>query len=255
MDRFALGAGIDGYVCRFSRTRGHRIATVLRDYELGACLTGTYAIRPAGASARVYTAGQTYQLDAATPTDSGYRADDAEGRVVMFTLSPELVPGALADPDRELRLVRFESRDAELLDLAHAAYDARRRGLDLTAAIRRSLVAWVASHSDLSAPDPVILARREIERYWRQDLYLAHLAQGVGLQPVTFLRRFQLRYGITPVQYRIKLRLNEAARLAWLQPRRPLKEIALECGFEHEGYFHRAYRRYFGNTPGKHRAS
>lgn len=102
---------------------------------------------------------------------------------------------------------------------------------------------------DLGPRSPFARARRAIVEHHASELYLEHLAESASMHRTMFLRRFRARYGTTPVQYRIKTRLDEAARRAWLDPTCPLDTIATSVGFASRTYFHRAFRSYFGATP------
>lgn len=113
--------------------------------------------------------------------------------------------------------------------------------------------AYVARCGGLSRPDPIVRLRKEIEHHFASDLYLEHLAESAEMQRTTFLRRFARRYGVTPVQYRIKVRLNHADRLAWRDGGATTHAIAEACGFSNPSYFHRAYRAYFGATVTRRR--
>lgn len=81
------------------------------------------------------------------------------------------------------------------------------------------------------------------------DLYVAHLAEVAEMHPTVFVRKFRAKYRIPPIQYRIKTRLNEAARTGWLEPTRSMTSIADERGFQNRAYFYRAFQRYLGTTP------
>jgi AraC-like DNA-binding protein len=58
---------------------------------------------------------------------------------------------------------------------------------------------------------------------------------------------------VTPIQYRIKRRLNEACRHAWAEPTAPIGTLAMQSGFDSLPYFYRQYTACFGITPARHR--
>ena len=82
----------------------------------------------------------------------------------------------------------------------------------------------------------------------RDDLSVDRLAERTRMSPRTFARRYVDEVGRTPATTVAALRLEAASR--WLaESRRPLKRIALECGFGSEQNLRRAFVRRFGVLP------
>ena len=80
------------------------------------------------------------------------------------------------------------------------------------------------------------------------DLSVERLAERTRMSPRTFARRYVDEVGRTPAKTVSALRLEAASR--WLaESRRPLKRIALECGFGSEQNLRRAFVRRFGVLP------
>jgi transcriptional regulator GlxA family with amidase domain len=80
------------------------------------------------------------------------------------------------------------------------------------------------------------------------DLSVERLAERTRMSPRTFARRYVDEVGRTPARTVAALRLEAASR--WLaESRRPLKRIALECGFGSEQNLRRAFVRRFGVLP------
>lgn len=78
------------------------------------------------------------------------------------------------------------------------------------------------------------------------------MAEAAGLKEVRFRSLFRSNCGITPSEYLLNVRMNNAfKRLSDRQ--RPLEEIARECGFGSESYFCYAFRKYTNQTPGEYR--
>lgn len=80
------------------------------------------------------------------------------------------------------------------------------------------------------------------------DLSIERLAEHVRMSPRTFARRYVDAVGRTPARTVEALRL-EAASHALAQSGRPMKRIALECGFGSEQNLRRAFLRRFGVPP------
>jgi AraC family transcriptional regulator, arabinose operon regulatory protein len=95
----------------------------------------------------------------------------------------------------------------------------------------------------------IIAAKEEIERNIAAPLYVSHFASVAGLRPATFSRRFARFVGVTPIRYRLELRIAHARRLLLEQPTQTIATIAKAVGFEDVRFFHRAFRSVSGVTP------
>jgi len=85
-----------------------------------------------------------------------------------------------------------------------------------------------------------------------EDWSLDALQARSGLGPFVLLRAFRRLLGVTPYQYVLRQRLQSAAGML-LRDRRPVQNVALECGFGDLSEFHRRFRRVFGTTPARYR--
>ena len=74
----------------------------------------------------------------------------------------------------------------------------------------------------------------------------------MGLNPEYLCRLFKRETGQSPIARLLDIRLSHARRLL-LTTERPMKEIAVECGFVSETYFYTAFRRREGMAPGEYR--
>lgn len=91
-----------------------------------------------------------------------------------------------------------------------------------------------------------------IESRLQEPLSLMSLAEVLGLGLATFTRRFRASFGQPPHAYVLGLRVARARQLV-TGTLRPLKEIALECGFADQAHMTRAFRARHGTTPGMFR--
>ncbi|MBN3767390.1 helix-turn-helix domain-containing protein [Burkholderia sp. Ac-20365] len=80
------------------------------------------------------------------------------------------------------------------------------------------------------------------------DLSVERLAEEARMSPRTFARRYVDEVGRTPAKTVSAMRLEAASR-ALAESRRPLKRIALDCGFGSEQNLRRAFIRSFGVLP------
>ena len=102
--------------------------------------------------------------------------------------------------------------------------------------------------------DPMDRARRHIEQNFAAEVSLAEVAEAAGLSPYHFSRQFTARFGFSPMAYVRARRLEMAAERLRTGARARLIELALDCGFDSQEGFTRAFVRTFGVSPGRYRA-
>jgi AraC family transcriptional regulator len=112
---------------------------------------------------------------------------------------------------------------------------------------------------DLSTPSPsnrtdtLERVRAHIEAHLFEPLDAEGLAAVAGLSAYHFSRQFSARFGDSPMAYVRQRRLVAAAeRLAGQTPT-SLIDLALDCGFDSQEGFTRAFKRTFGEPPGQYR--
>lgn len=81
---------------------------------------------------------------------------------------------------------------------------------------------------------------------------LAVLAAEAGLEPRTFLRRFQKATGLTATDYAQRLRVAKAQELLQFG-QQPIERIAWEVGYSDPGAFRKVFLRVVGLPPGEYR--
>lgn len=77
---------------------------------------------------------------------------------------------------------------------------------------------------------------------------MADLAEQAGVGVGHFSRAFKVTFSETPTAFILKLRMAEARQIM-LTTRRPLSQIALDCGMSDQAHFSRTFRRIVGLTP------
>ena len=87
-----------------------------------------------------------------------------------------------------------------------------------------------------------------IEENYSSVITLSQLAQAAGMTPKYFCHFFQVMTGRTPIDYLNHHRV-EVACLHIMARKRPVTELAYECGFNDLSYFIRVFKRYKGTTP------
>lgn len=100
----------------------------------------------------------------------------------------------------------------------------------------------------------ISIARQYIDAHYLKDLCLDELSSAAAFSKYHFLRCFKQVYGLSPYQYVLKLRLENACSQLRLG-RRSLSEIAEETGFGDRRAFNKAFRKAYGINPMEYRAS
>ena len=78
-------------------------------------------------------------------------------------------------------------------------------------------------------------------------------AKACNISESGFRQMFFKQYGISPLQYRNRLRINRARELLEYD-NCTVAEAAYASGFENLGYFCRSYKKHMGETPQATRA-
>ncbi len=126
---------------------------------------------------------------------------------------------------------------------------------DATAAQRRALADAVAARREplvVRSDQRIRRALAHIHEHFAGELSEPRVARLVGLAPAAFSRAFRAQVGTTFVRYALGLRL-ERARTLLERTKLPLAAVAKLAGFGSVHYFHRAFTREYGSTPGAYR--
>ncbi len=93
-------------------------------------------------------------------------------------------------------------------------------------------------------------AMRYIEEHFREPINEQSVAAALNFHPYYLARLTKRYFGVTPYQYLIQCRIEEAVRLL-LHTDQPLGAIASACGFAGLSHFSTVMRRKTGLTPGE----
>jgi AraC family transcriptional regulator len=92
-----------------------------------------------------------------------------------------------------------------------------------------------------------------IEDHLDEPLTLDGIAQKAGYSPFHFSRLFLTTTRRSVMAHVRGRRLVRAARRLLSEPHLPLMDLALDCGFDSQEAFTRAFKRLFGSTPARFR--
>lgn len=140
----------------------------------------------------------------------------------------------------ERKLPGFETVCQDLLDIL------------LIQLLRRTNFSKVlASSQEHLSPDTVAV-RRYIEGHFRESLTLDLLAQQVHINKFHLAHTFRKEFGISPINYIQKLRIQESRELL-RTTNYSLSHIARTCGFSSPSYFSQRFRQAEGKSPAQYR--
>lgn len=93
---------------------------------------------------------------------------------------------------------------------------------------------------------------RDIQRFiaaeYASPLSLAKIAQRYGYSEDYTIRVFKNAFGITPYQYLIRYRLQQAERLL-VSTDKPVETVSREVGYNDFSTFYRDFRKHYGRSP------
>lgn len=87
-----------------------------------------------------------------------------------------------------------------------------------------------------------------LEQSYLENLPVSSFAKASGISVSLFRSLFSKQYGMSPIQYRNRLRIDRA-RTFLSEGGCTVSEVAYACGFENIGYFCRCYKKITGETP------
>lgn len=111
-------------------------------------------------------------------------------------------------------------------------------------ALPRRRSGWLAAVRDPEVGRALGLMHAQPERKWT----VTTLASASGLSRSAFSGRFQALVGAAPMHYLASWRMQRAMQLL-RQPRLSIGQVASRVGYDSTVAFHRAFRRYIGETP------
>lgn len=89
---------------------------------------------------------------------------------------------------------------------------------------------------------------------FQEKIELAEVIRNTGMSRSTFMRKFSQAIGVSPINYLLKLRINESCHLL-LSTGLDVAEIAYRTGFNDSNYFTRQFTRMMGMSPRQFRKS
>ncbi len=117
--------------------------------------------------------------------------------------------------------------------------------------IRKTMSDLVLTPQKASNKDCTYI-KNYIDIHYRVDLSLDQLAKETYLDKFYLVHMYKKQFGISPIQYLIEKRLNEAMHLLETT-NYAISEISNIVGFNSQSYFNQIFKKKIGLTPGAHR--
>jgi AraC family transcriptional regulator len=204
------------------------------------------------------------------PFSSGFavwRAGDEQrfdwrgvGRSQFLFIDPQIAESVLGDAHRLSPLGHKRPVVSHMVSLIFDALQADlAQGSPAGPLVGDSLIAAILAHLG-SVAVPVLAASASracgraidlIEARFDEAVSLEDLAEVSGLGPRQLCRAFKEATGLSPHQYLLRCRVENAKRL--IAGDMPLAEVALQCGFADQSQLTRTFERHAGTTPGRYR--
>lgn len=203
--------------------------------------------------------------DASTPKPAGRSYKPA--RLATFRISRALLADCAIALDLSSDKAQLRHQvvppDEILRPLAQALFadlrDQHPDGAQATDRLAMALISRLLLREHHRAAGParhgLELAREHIDAHLQSPLALEDLAGVAGMSVFHFCRVFREHMAITPHQYIVLRRIEQAKRLLWAhgsgadKANPSMLEIALACGFNTPSHFAAQFRRHTGQTP------
>lgn len=98
----------------------------------------------------------------------------------------------------------------------------------------------------------VSLATEYVSRHYKAPLSVSQIADHLGITRNYLFTLFKGELHCSPRQYILTFRLRRACELL-KHTEYSVEDIALSCGYQDPAAFSKAFRRHYGQTPGKYR--
>jgi len=232
-------AGFDPWPQNDRRLKTWLRALDRRGVILGAVDTGCFLLGSAGLLTGVSTA---LHWESAAAFAELFPNVPLSSQLVELHPRRLLCAGGTAVLDMMLEMVERE-HGVKLGDAIASRLIHRRRNLDLPASAPKSSVELAR---DLR---PVLLL---MEQHIEEPIAIIEIAAQTGLSQRSIERKFHGRFGVTPTQFYLGLRLEKANQLLRHSTLSVLA-VAIACGFTSVSYFCRAYKAHYRTSPGSDR--
>ena len=182
-----------------------------------------------------------------------YDADGTFVTVIKFDCISGALPEELSNPV-QLFLSNTEKLIHDVSVYPDPADISRCRDLYFTAKTYELLMKSLQSLQDRKSKTllrKLSPALHALSEHYAENKPIGYYASLCFMNEATFRRSFRKYTGSSPVEYRNKLRMEEADRLIW-SGEYSVREAAEAVGCFNGSFFAKTYKSYFGHTPREH---
>ncbi len=94
--------------------------------------------------------------------------------------------------------------------------------------------------SPIDKLQPVI---QYMQQHLHQDISLTELADTISVTPYYLCKLFKLAFGLTPIKYLTRLRIQRGKELLLTRPSYPISQIAEDVGYRDTSYFSHVFKQ------------
>ena len=87
------------------------------------------------------------------------------------------------------------------------------------------------------------------------NVSVSDIAAAASISERECIRCFHKSLGVSPIQYLIKYRVMQGAKMLLEEPSSSISETAAYCGFDSPSHFSKMFKRFYGRTRSEHRSS
>ena len=84
---------------------------------------------------------------------------------------------------------------------------------------------------------------------------VSEIAAAASISERECIRCFHKSLGVSPIQYLIKYRVMQGAKMLLEEPSSSISETAAYCGFDSPSNFSKMFKRFYGRTPREYSSS
>ena len=196
----------------------------------------------------VASSGELVFIPAGTRHSSIYIGPQNHVTIVEFDLCTEILPSFLSTPF----LTKMDSIE-KIFSSIHNDLISGAANNPLYFLYRIYELLWGVSQK---VEKPLVkyrklqLALKEIHLYYSDNKKIKYYADMCGLSEPGFRRLFKEYTDMSPIEYRNKIRLEQAKKLL-NSGEFYIEEVSLAVGFSNLSFFCRSYKQRFGRSPGK----
>lgn len=178
------------------------------------------------------------------------------GNLKLHEMPPEILLDEEKNPILHLKK-NYDVLSRYFTNVLSENTDAKLGSLDLISFMLQSIIIHIIRIANQPKETTSISTisrntRDYIRENYAQDLSLNTLASFVFVSPYHLAHIFKEEIGMSPIQFMIKCRIDEAKRML-AETDQSVREIAQHVGYPNANYFNMLFKKITGESPGKFR--